>query len=82
MRGVGNTDRDAKRRGARGCSAERHPGGKVRSGRLEWGTRDPTDSGKGMQGAAPRGRVWKADTEGGARRSWGRVPEGCCFQGA
>lgn len=73
--GVGNTD--AKRRGARGCSAERHSADKVLCGCP--GVRD---TGKRMQGASPEGgRLWKAGPQGGVRELLGTSPQGMLFPG-
>lgn len=66
--------------GARGCSAERHAGDKVLSGRPGVGTR--TDSGKGMQGAGPEGPVVEGGPEGGAPGFPGAGPQRMLFRGA
>lgn len=82
--GVGNTDRDAERRGEQGCSAERYPrGDKILSGRPKVGDTEPHRLGERDAGGGPRGAsCGKRTRKEGPGGVQGGIPEGCCSKGA
>lgn len=79
--GVGNTDRCQEEGRTEPLRGETPQGDKVLNGRREWGTRDPTDSRKGMQETARGTACGRQAGEEGRGGSSGRVPEGCCSEG-
>lgn len=78
--GMWGTLTDAKRRGARGSSVERHPRGQdFNWTKGVWNT-GPQRLWERDAGEVPRGRSWKAGPEGGAWGLQGAGPRGMLFR--